>query len=75
MRWPTIDSVTRPITAVPLLWSAAFTVALAVAYAPQQWPLVDLYGFFDQARRSTGPGLWPMPLAAEENIDRCTCCS
>ncbi len=50
MRWPGTDFVTRPTTAVPLLWSAAFTVALAVAYGPQQWPLVDLYGFFDQAQ-------------------------
>jgi hypothetical protein len=34
---------------VPLLWSALFTTALAVAYGPQSWPLVDLYGFFSDA--------------------------
>ena len=50
MRWPLSDFVTRPATAVPLLWSAALTIALAIAYGPQQWPLVDLYGFFNQAQ-------------------------
>ena len=50
MRSSLRDFVSRPTTAVPLLWSAAFTVALAIAYRSQQWPLVDLYGFFEQAQ-------------------------
>ena len=49
MRWSISGVTTRHPMVVPLLWSALFTTALAVAYGPQSWPLVDLYGFFSDA--------------------------
>jgi hypothetical protein len=50
MRWSISGVTTRHPMVVPLLWSALFTTALAVAYGPQSWPLVDLYGFFSDAQ-------------------------
>jgi hypothetical protein len=59
MPWPTSDSLTRPGAAVPLLWSLALTVALAVAYGPQAWPLVDMHALFANADTSD----WSRTLA------------
>ena len=59
MRWPANDVSTRHATAIPLVWSAVFTVALAVAYVPQAWPLVDVYRLFDTAQALD----WPQTLA------------
>ena len=50
MRWP-LTGLAIPYAAVlPLAWSGAFIFALAFAYGPQQWPLVDLYGFLANAQ-------------------------
>lgn len=59
MRWPSTDSLGRPGPAIPLLWSLALTAALAVAYAPQGWPLVDMAELFGRAAASD----WPQTLA------------
>ena len=59
MHWPTSQDVTRHPATIQVLWSVGFTLALAVAFAPQAWPLVDVYGFFDRAQSLD----WPQTVA------------
>jgi hypothetical protein len=58
MRWPATDILKRPGPAIPLLWTLALTAALAVAFAPQGWPLVDMAGLFARASGND----WPQTL-------------